>query len=143
MFNYLIYKFHIKKTPSPLYSRIWEEITVSDSRAVSNCQIMHIPHGRRFGSTKFIFMYIFIVCGEDCRLLRGCLYADWEELRTLEDPLRYCDKTICYQNILYNVSCNNMLNNFHFLHDFHGKKHFKWNRYVYHCMHYKVMIIIK
>lgn len=37
---------------------------------------LHIPHGLRFRSIKFIFMNIFIVCGGDCRLLRGCLYAD-------------------------------------------------------------------
>lgn len=42
---------------------------------------LHIPRGPRFGTIKFIFIHIFIVCGEDCRLLRGCLYADWEELR--------------------------------------------------------------
>lgn len=56
----------------------------------------------RFPSIKFIFMYIFIVCRVDCRLLGGCLYADREELRA-----RRCGSTleVAIKQFVYKMCC--------------------------------------
>lgn len=82
-------------------SRFWESVNIHVSYFF--CQTLYIA--KRFPGQLVFVKYIFIVCGEDCRLLRAiCILNEKNYVYGKRIHLRTRDKTICLQHLVNDVS---------------------------------------